>query len=170
MQTGSPPLKRRQHKRFKVDGGTVGVAKYQFIKMGQINDISKGGLSFTYFDSGDSHDQIPSESELLKDIVNLPETWLSARLRKVAAREAIDMILAVKQRWKNKPSRIKMPLHRGKRMCVSSTIAELQPSKNSTFDAWLHLASIGNKTVLDIPIKYHRQFNKWNIIPITSVG
>lgn len=32
----------------------------------------------------------PSKSDLLKDIVDLPkETWLSARLRKVAAREAI---------------------------------------------------------------------------------
>lgn len=86
-----------------------------------------------------------SKVELLKDIVNLPETWLSARLRKVAAREAIDMIQAVKQRWKNKPSKIKMPIHRGKRMCCSSTIADLQTSKNTSFDAWLHLSSIGNK-------------------------
>jgi IS605 OrfB family transposase len=106
--------------------------------------------------------EIPSKSGLLKDIVNLPETWLSARLKKVAAREAIDMIQAVKQRWRNKPSKIKMPLHRGKRMFVSSTIADLQSSKNSIFDAWFHLSSIGDKTIIDIPIKYHRQFNKWN--------
>ena len=99
---------------------------------------------------------------MLKDIVNLPETWLSARLRKVAAREAIDMIQSVKQRWKNKPSKIKMPIHKGKRMCCSSTIADLQLSKNTLFDAWLHLSSIGNKTIINIPIKYHRQFNKWN--------
>ena len=103
-----------------------------------------------------------SKSKLLKDIVNLPDTWLSARLRKVAAREAIDMIQAVKQRWKHNPNKIKMPTHRGKRMTVSSTIAALQSSKNITFDAWLHLASIGNKTVIDIPIKYHKQFNKWS--------
>jgi IS605 OrfB family transposase len=103
-----------------------------------------------------------SKAELLKDIVNLPETWLSARLRKVAAREAIDMIQSVKQRWKNKPSKIKMPIHKGKRMCCSSTIADLQLSKNTLFDAWLHLSSIGNKTIINIPIKYHRQFNKWN--------
>ena len=38
-----------------------------------------------------------SKGELLKPIVDLPETWLSARLRKVAAREAIDMINASKQ-------------------------------------------------------------------------
>ena len=64
MERGSPPVQRRQHKRFKMEGGTIGIAKYQFIKMGQINDIGEGGLSFTYFDSGDSHDQIPDESEL----------------------------------------------------------------------------------------------------------
>ena len=39
-------------------------------------------------------------AKLLKGIVNSPTTWLTARLRKVAAREAIDMILAAKERWK----------------------------------------------------------------------
>ena len=38
-----------------------------------------------------------TKRELLKPIVDIPETWLSARLRKVAAREAIDMINAAKQ-------------------------------------------------------------------------
>lgn len=38
----------------------------------------------------------PSKSKLLKDIVDLPkDTWLSARLRKVAAREAIDLIKVI---------------------------------------------------------------------------
>jgi hypothetical protein len=55
----------------------------------------------------------PSKSELLKDIVNLPETWLSARLRKVAAREAIDMITSVKEKWKDKPWKISTPVHKG---------------------------------------------------------
>ncbi len=108
--------------------------------------------------------EIPSKSKLLKNIVDLPKenTWLSAALRQIAAREAIDMIQAVKQRWKDKPNKIKMPIHKGKRMLVSSTVANLQPSKDSTFDAWLHLSSIGNKVIIDIPIKYHKQFNKWN--------
>jgi len=37
----------------------------------------------------------PKKSDLLKGVVDLPETWLSARLRKVAAREAIDMVKSV---------------------------------------------------------------------------
>ena len=100
-----------------------------------------------------------SKGELLKPIVDIPETWLSARLRKVAAREAIDMIIAAKTRWKDKAV---IPVHKGNRMYVSCTIADLVPSKDSTFDAWLHLASIGNKMIMDLPIRYHKHFNKYN--------
>ena len=38
------------------------------------------------------------KTQLLKPIVDIPVTWLSARLRKVAAREALDMISASKER------------------------------------------------------------------------
>lgn len=104
----------------------------------------------------------PSKSYLLKDIVDLPkDTWLSARLRKVAAREAIDMITATKERWKNKPEKMKIPVHKGKRMYVSCTIAELVDSKETTeFDAWLHVSSVGEKHILDLPIKFHKHYNK----------
>jgi len=102
---------------------------------------------------------------LLKDIVNIPETWLSARLRKVAAREAIDMVMATKERWKNNPKKMVMPVHKGHGMYVSCTIADLVPSKQTKeFDAWLHIASIGNKMIMDLPIKYHKHFNKYNTI------
>ena len=111
--------------------------------------------------------ETPSKAELLKDIVDLPkETWLSARLRKVAARESIDMIKATKERWKSKPDKMKMPIHKGKRMYVSCTIADLNESEEATeFDAWLHIASVGDKHILDLPIKFHKHFNK-----IASIG
>jgi IS605 OrfB family transposase len=100
---------------------------------------------------------------LLKPIVDLPkDSWLSARLRKVAAREALDMISATKERWKNQPNKMVMPVHKGKRMYVSCTIAELQkPKSTRSFDGWLHLASIGNKISINIPIKFHRQYNRF---------
>jgi IS605 OrfB family transposase len=102
-----------------------------------------------------------TKGELLKPVVDIPETWLSARLRKVAAREGIDMINASKVRWKEKAV---IPVHKGDRMYVSCTIADLVPSKDSTFDAWLHLASIGDKMIMDLPIKYHKHFNNYNNI------
>jgi putative transposase len=79
----------------------------------------------------------------------------------VAARESIDMILAVKERWKDKPWKISKPSHRGARMACSCTIADLKTSsKAPEFDAWLHMASIGDEVILDLPIKYHKHFNK----------
>ena len=110
-----------------------------------------------------------TKGELLKPVVDIPETWLSARLRKVAAREAIDMINASKQRWKEKAVK---PVHKGNRMYVSCTIADLVSTKNNgyktedsrLFDAWLHIASVGNKMIMDLPIKYHKHFNKYNNI------
>ena len=99
----------------------------------------------------------PKKAELLKPIVDLPKTWLSARLRKVAAREAIDMISASRLRWKDKA---KIPVHKGKRMYVSCTIAELLPAKKAKeFDCWLHLSSIGNGVGLQLPIRLHKHFN-----------
>lgn len=104
-----------------------------------------------------------TKTSLLKPIVDIPilcenPSWLSARLRKIAAREAIDMILASRRRDKDKA---KKPVHKGKRMFVGETIADLFSSENaSRFDCWLHLSSIGNKIIIDLPIKLHKQFNK----------
>lgn len=104
----------------------------------------------------------PNKNDLLKPIVDLPikTTWLAARLRKTAAREAIDMILSVRQRWKDKPEKINKPVHKGERMYCSSTIVELQESKSS-FDNYLRITSVGRKLKLEIPIKKHKQFNYW---------
>jgi IS605 OrfB family transposase len=147
------------------------------------------------------------KTQLLKPIVDIPkDSWLSARLRKVAAREALDMVSSVKNvfewnkeqiqntidalegkikntesntrenrrkinNWykKLKASKSKLsmiqphkPKHKGYKMSVSCTIGELQKPKKQTkeFDAWLHLASIGNKISLDIPIKFHKHYRE----------
>jgi len=152
-------------------------------------------------------DKKVDKTQLLKPIVDIPkDTWLSARLRKVAAREAIDMVSSVKNvfewnkeqiqntidalekkikitqpntkenrrkinNWHKKlkanKSKILMiqphkPKHKGTKMSVSCTIGELQKPKRQTkeFDAWLHLASIGNKITLDIPIKFHKHYRE----------
>ena len=146
-----------------------------------------------------------SKANLLKDVVNSSDSWLSSRLKKVAAREALDMVSSVKKvfdwnkqqlqnridqlekkikktpettrdnrrkinnwhkEFKAKKSKLAMvqphkPKHDGKRMSVSCTIADLQNAKEATgFDAWLHLASIGHEIILDLPVKFHKQFNR----------
>ncbi|MGI0129557.1 MAG: RNA-guided endonuclease InsQ/TnpB family protein, partial [Thermoplasmata archaeon] len=54
------------------------------------------------------------------------------------------------------------PHHRGERMYVSSTIATLNPSTDSEeFDAWLHLASIGRGIRMDLPVRFHRHYQRY---------
>lgn len=104
--------------------------------------------------------QTPTKEQLLKPIVDIPNTWLTARLRKVAAREAIDMINASKERDGDKAVK---PRHKGKRMYVSCTIATLcNPDAATEYDLWLELRSIGNKVAIDIPIRLHRHYNRLN--------
>jgi hypothetical protein len=55
------------------------------------------------------------KAKLLKDIVNEPETGLSARSRKVAAREALDMCSSVKSKGGTTK-----PTHAGKRPRIYS--------------------------------------------------
>jgi IS605 OrfB family transposase len=99
------------------------------------------------------------KTELLKDVVNSVK-GSTARLRKVAAREALDMCLAAKNQAKESGKKAVKPRHRGKRMCLSSTIADLLPSKSAkSFDCWLHLQSLGFKLILDFPIRLHRHFH-----------
>jgi hypothetical protein len=105
------------------------------------------------------HGPPPPKKELLKEVIAVPSPWLSARLRKVAAREAMDMIRASRERdgkWARKP------VHQGKRMHASSTIASLSMAKASPeFDAWLPMASVGRGIVLDLPVRFHRHYHHY---------
>lgn len=55
---------RRRYKRFVVQGGTIGVIRERYPKMGQLMDIGLGGLSFRYFNGGTDADAFPRRSEL----------------------------------------------------------------------------------------------------------
>lgn len=100
-----------------------------------------------------------TKDELTRENLVVPETWLTARLRKVAAREAIDMVAAARER---DGASAKRPVHRGRRMCVSSTIASLKPSKvDGEFDTWLHVASVGRGIALDLPLRLHRHYHRY---------
>ena len=131
----------------------------------------------------------PPKAGLLKPIVDLPDTWLTARLRKVAGREAIDMIESSRRKTdgkcedllsaasrkfnKGKANQCRKlrerafsleaikPQHSGRTMNVSTTIANLrEPKGSSEFDAWLELRCIGEGISIDVPIRFHRHFKK----------
>jgi hypothetical protein len=100
----------------------------------------------------------PSKDELLKPLVDSLESWLSARLRKVAAREAIDIVLSARRRDGQEAHK---PMHKGRRMCISSTIGRFEQPRSATeFDAWLLVRCIGRKLALDLPLRLHRHFHR----------
>ena len=110
------------------------------------------------------HGPPPAKKKLLKEVIAVPGTWLSARLRKVAAREAIDMIRASRER--DGKDAVK-PVHKGKRMHVSSTIASLTPDTNAKeFDAWLHIASVGRGITMNLPVRFHRHYHRYARDPV----
>ena len=96
--------------------------------------------------------------DLTKSVLdNITDTWLSQRAKQVAAREALGMVSSARK------AKNKKPKHRGKKIIISSAIAEIQQGKNS-FDFWLRIHSIGNKLSILLPLKDHRhnqRFRDW---------
>lgn len=122
--------------------------------------VEYGAVVNTFIDYFWNTGTVPKR-KLLKPVIDLPNTWLTSRLRQVAAREALDMISTVKKRWANSPEKISKPIHRGDLMTCSSTVARLEDTRTSAgFDAWLHLYSLGKGVILDLPVKFHRHYNR----------
>jgi IS605 OrfB family transposase len=99
-----------------------------------------------------------TRQDLVKEITNLPESWLSARMRQCAAREALGMVMGAKEKATMQEEAPVIPVHTGKKMMLSAQIAQVTNGHNS-FDLWVELASIGNGIRMKIPIKRHRHFN-----------
>jgi len=67
-----------------------------------------------------------SKAELFKPIIDLPETWLSARLRKVAAREALDLISSSKECFASNKKQLQLSI-----TSIKSKIKSLSKEPNS---------------------------------------
>ncbi|QTA83237.1 Transposase, IS605 family [Desulfonema limicola] len=122
------------------------------------------------------HPEIRSANQITSEIYSLPETWLTARMRQCAAREALSMVLGARNIENRRKSSIELeaeellgeeiftepvkPVHNGKKMTLSSQVVRIEKGRNS-FDLWMVVHSVGNGIKLYIPLKKHRQFNKW---------
>lgn len=58
---------KRKHKRFKAKKGAFAILRSDHNKLGQIKDISKGGLSFQYDTNGEQFDGLAEMDILLAD-------------------------------------------------------------------------------------------------------
>ncbi len=96
--------------------------------------------------------------DLKKDIISIPSSWLSARMRQCCAREALGMVQGAVRSAAAKGIEPVKPKHTGRKMILSSQCVRTEKGRNS-FDLWLVVGSVGNKTKLQIPLKKHRHIN-----------
>jgi transposase len=91
------------------------------------------------------------------------ETWFSSRLVQDLICEAYSMVLSAKNKAIVCKEKYVTPKHTGKKILLSSKIVKIENAKKTkSFDFNAELTSIGNKEKISIPLKKHRQFNKWN--------
>lgn len=99
--------------------------------------------------------------ELTKELTALPDSWLSARIRQCAAREALGMVNGAKESALANGIEPVKPTHTGQKMILSSQCVTIADQVNS-FDLWITLHSIGNEIKINIPLKKHRHMNWFN--------
>ncbi len=96
--------------------------------------------------------------DLLKEVTNGPLSWLSARIRQCAAREALGMVNGAAEAALSLDKEPVKPRHYGFKMTLSAQCVTIADDINS-FDLWLTVHSVGNKIKLNIPLKKHRHMN-----------
>lgn len=92
-----------------------------------------------------------------KPILDSVPTWLSARMKQNAGKRVLEIMRS----QTNKDGNDFKPVFKGNTIELDERFGDLQESGNS-FDMWLHLQSLGNKIVLDFPLKRHKHFLKFS--------
>jgi len=100
-------------------------------------------------------DELPRKQDLKVGVYSKADTWLSPTMCQIAAREAIDMVRASKERDGDGAI---MPEHKGKRMCLTAQVVKAGPSDTPEFDLWLRFTAIARdgSIKLAVPVRKHR--------------
>lgn len=136
-------------------------------KKKRLGDIQKEYTLVTNLFISLIEDQLESKTKFdlgKKEFLNQVDSWFSARMKQVAFQEAYGMVKGARELAKTrKDLKYYPPLHKGNKMMLSANIISVSDSKKMReFDMVVSLTSIGNKEKITIPLKKHRQFNKWD--------
>ena len=83
------------------------------------------------------------------------ESWLSARLKQAAAKQALSIVKSQrKKKKKHKPTFTKLVME------LDLRFINITQDVNS-FDIWIKFSSIGNKIIINLPSRKHIHFNKF---------
>ncbi len=81
------------------------------------------------------------------------ESWLSARLKQAAAKQALSIVKSQrKKKKKHKPTLNRLVLE------LDSRFVDIKQDVNH-FDIWIKLSSIGDKIIINLPSQKHIHFN-----------
>lgn len=113
------------------------------------------------------NEEPPENKHLIADVLHRVPTPLAQRFVKEAAREAVALIRSVKckpVRDTDEPGiydvTLTKPQHRGKRMVLASTCAEIQPGRGC-FDLWIRIKCIGGREEILLPTRRTKHYHKW---------
>jgi len=85
----------------------------------------------------------------------LVESWLSARLKQAAAKQALSIVKSQRKRKKkSKPVLNRLVVE------LDSRFVDIKQDINH-FDIWIRLSSIGDKIILNLPSQKHLHFNNF---------
>ena len=101
----------------------------------------------------------PKKKDLGVKLYGQAQTWLSPTMCQIAAREALDMISASKERDKNEAVK---PVHGGKKMQLTSQVVKWGEATTEDFDAWLTFTAIASdrSVKFSVPLKSHKHIKK----------
>jgi len=152
-----------------------GTGRCETISMGEKAMIRKSTINFKYANKG-KLEQIKIVAEEYVRVVNLfidqiweqkqftgsfvkntiVESWLSARLKQAAAKQALSIVKSQRKR-KNKTK----PVLNRAVMELDSRFVEINQKDINSFDIWIKLSSLGEKIKLNLPSQKHTHFNKF---------
>ncbi|RLI97315.1 MAG: hypothetical protein DRP00_04245 [Candidatus Aenigmatarchaeota archaeon] len=81
------------------------------------------------------------------------DTWLSSRMQQCLGKQALSIVKSQRKRKKKTK-----PVYDGNVLELDQRFVQFRFDENS-FDVWIHLSSIGNGIILNLPGKKHRHFN-----------
>ena len=100
----------------------------------------------------------------IQKCITVTETWLYARTVKNAFAEGYGMCQSYHSNKENDETH-NIPVHTGKKAILSCTNnTQSEETHTVEFDFNTTLICIGNKMKISIPLKKHKQFNKWNSV------
>ncbi len=82
-------------------------------------------------------------------------TWLSARMQQCLGKQALEIVKSQRKRKKKTK-----PVFNGNTINMDSRFVDFKETGNS-FDMWLKLSSIGNRTIIKLPVNKHHHFNRF---------